>query len=199
MNIKTNILSEDILATPSLRLTYTTRGDGSTQVGFNPGEELNELLGRMPAVLNPVRAPQTCTVPPHSDTWHREFRSSALMKVVFWSSILPVPAQQSHSPNPQIPTPSHNQHLMLLCSRVWQHHLSSFPPCCLLELCTCSVRQCHSWVAAQHLQQRDPTQLSCADFDAFCSPQPFSTSTLLIRGCCQTTMAGTVFCDVKLL
>lgn len=102
------------------------------RVVFSPGEVLNDLIDRMPAVLNSVSLPQTSAVPPQSC---REFRSPDLMKAVFWRGTLPVSAQYSHKPNSQIPTPSyHLMHLMLVCSHRssegWQQDLSFQPVAC---------------------------------------------------------------------
>lgn len=146
------------------------------RVVFNPGEELNVWIDRMQTVLNSVRTLQTCTEQHHSNTRHIEFRSPVLKEAVYWSSTLPFPAQWSYNPYPQILTPSYNPIQSILhfhvhrSSEVWQGDLFSFPLCYLLEICTYSMRQCHSLAATQHLQWRFPTQLSHADFNAFWSP-----------------------------
>lgn len=169
----------------SLRLTDTTRKVmiQHRRVVFSPGEGLNELIDRMPAVLNPVSLPQTVQCHPtpteslEAQTWWRQYFGVA--PCLFQSNIPTTSPIFPHNPNPWMLTPS--------------HHLVRAPPAPVFA----GVQKAGSkiWVfslllgGTLHMQcermsllgrstgrERDPNQPSYADFYAFWSPQPSPTS-----------------------
>lgn len=116
----------------------------------------------MSGFLNPVSLPQTSAVPPQS---YREFRSSGLMKAVFWSITLPILAQYSYRPNPQI--------LHHITSCLYMHRSSKgWQPVAWWDSAHAVWRD----VTPSHWQWKGPNQLSCADLQSFWSPQPSPTS-----------------------
>lgn len=176
----------------SLRLTDTTRKVmiQHRRVVFSPGEGLNDLIVRMLAVLNPVSLPQAvqCHSTPTEDleaqTWWRQYFGG--VPCLFQPSI--------HI------TPTHGRalhritwytRLVLLYSRELRRLAagSEFSACCLVGLRTCSVRPCHSWataLAGKEIQTNCPT-LTFMHFGALSLLLPPS---ILIRGCCHTTVSG---------
>lgn len=187
-----NILTLGILAMSSHRLTLTTREVmiQHRRIVFSPGEGLNYLIDRMSGVLNPMSLHHTSAVPLQS---YREFRSPGLMQAVFWSIILLVLAQYSHNPNPRMPTPSyHLFHLMLVYAQKFRRVAGrfEFKPVAWWDSAHAVWRGVTP--GPKHWQWRCPYQLSCAHLYAFWSPQPSPAFRSLIRGCCWTTVLGTL-------
>lgn len=176
----------------SLRLTDTTRKVmiQHRRVVFSPGEGLNELIDRMPAVLNPVSLPQTVQCHPtpteglEAQTWWRQYFGVA--PCLFQSNIHTTPTHGC-----SLHHISWYVHLLLLYSQEFRRLAArfEFSACCLVGLCTCSVRGCHSWAAAlagKEIQTNCP-MLTFMHFGALSLLLPPS---ILIRGCCQTTVSG---------
>lgn len=161
----------------SLRLTDTTRKVmiQHRRVVFSPGEGLNELIDRMPAVLNPVSLPQTVQCHPtpteglEAQTWWRQYFGVA--PCLFQSNIHTTPTHGC-----SLPHITWYVHLLLLYSQEFRRLAArfEFSACCLVGLCTCSVRM--SLLGRSTGRERDPNQPSYADFYAFWSPQPSPTS-----------------------